>query len=271
VAVVHNLDWRALLDVVPKCDALIVDAPYSERTHAGHDDGTMSAERARDVATRRLTRSDGNAWEVAYAERIARGEVPGRRTINYGAWSDGDVHAFVREWSARTQGWMVSITDHILAFVWAAAFEAVGRYVFAPLPFVAPGSRVRLTGDGPSTWTCWIVVARPRNRTFASWGTLPGAYVLPEGHGGKLPVVGGKPLWLMSQLVEHYSRPGDLVVDPCCGAGTTLVAALRAGRRAIGGDVNAEHAELARLWTANPHLSAPRGERQADDKQAVLF
>jgi DNA modification methylase len=75
----------------------------------------------------------------------------------------------------------------------------------------------------------------------------------------------------MSRLCEDYSRPGDLVVDPCCGAGTTLVAALRSGRRAIGGDINPEHAELARLWTANPHLSAPRGEKRDDEKQAVLF
>lgn len=178
---------------------------------------------------------------------------------------------FVDAWSSRTRGWIVSVTDDVLAASWAECLEYAGRYVFAPLPFVAPGSRVRLSGDGPSSWTCWIVVARPRNRTFASWGTLPGAYVLPEGHGGKLPVVGGKPLWLMQRLVEDYSRPGDLVCDPCCGAGTTLVAALRAGRRAIGGDVSAEHAELARLWTANPHLSAPRGERQEDEKQAVLF
>jgi hypothetical protein len=253
VAVVHNLDWRALLDVVPECDALIVDAPYSEKTHAGHDTGTA-------LTSKVWTRSNGKQDVAA-----------NRRQINYGHWTHEDVVEFVGAWAPRVRGWMVSVTDDVLAPSWAAEFERHGRYAFAPLPFVAPGSRVRLSGDGPSNWSCWIIVARPRNRTFASWGTLPGAYVLPEGHGGKLPVVGGKPLWLMSQLVEHYSRPGDLVVDPCCGAGTTLVAALRSGRRAIGGDVNAEHAELARLWTANPHLSAPRGERQADDKQAVLF
>jgi hypothetical protein len=255
VAVVHNLDWRALLDVVPECDALIVDAPYSEKTHAGHDEGTAEANRQR--------------GPIQCADALR--QISERRKINYGAWSEGDVHAFVREWSPRTRGWLVSITDHVLVPAWSAALEAVGRYVFSPIAYVAPGSRVRLTGDGPAQWSCWIVAARPRSKSFLSWGALPGAYVLPPGHGGALPVVGGKPLWLMSQLVEHYSRPGDLVVDPCCGAGTTLVAALRAGRRAIGGDVSAEHAELARLWTANPHLSAPRGERQADDKQAVLF
>jgi DNA modification methylase len=34
--------------------------------------------------------------------------------------------------------------------------------------------------------------------------------------------------------IEHYSQPGDVVLDPMCGIGTTLVEAVHAGRRAIG-------------------------------------
>jgi hypothetical protein len=253
--VIHVGDWRALLDVVTDCDLLCVDAPYSEKTHAGHDEGTAEANRQR--------------GPIQCADAVR--QISERRKINYGAWSEAEVFKFVNHWTDRVRGWFVTVTDHVLAPAWASAFDAVGRYVFSPIAYVAPGSRVRLTGDGPAQWSCWIIVARPRSREFLSWGALPGAYILPPGHGGALPVVGGKPLWLMSRLVEDYSRPGDLVVDPCCGAGTTLVAALRSGRRAIGGDINPEHAELARLWTANPHLSAPRGERRDDGKQAVLF
>lgn len=39
-------------------------------------------------------------------------------------------------------------------------------------------------------------------------------------------------------LIELFSQPGDLVLDPFCGVGTTLVEALRLGRRAVGADVN---------------------------------
>lgn len=67
-----------------------------------------------------------------------------------------------------------------------------------------------------------------------------------------MAVVGGKPLWLMERLVEDYSRPGQLVVDPCCGAGTTLEAARRTGRRAIGGDVSLEHARIAADRVSKP-------------------
>jgi len=34
-------------------------------------------------------------------------------------------------------------------------------------------------------------------------------------------------------FIEHYSRPGDVVIDPFCGSGMTGVGALQAGRRAV--------------------------------------
>jgi hypothetical protein len=49
-----------------------------------------------------------------------------------------------------------------------------------------------------------------------------------------------KPLALIEPLVRAHTREGDLVLDPYCGSGTTLVAAVRAGRRAIGIDAGAE-------------------------------
>ena len=231
-AQVFHSDWRDLLPVAAACNALIVDAPYSQRTHSGH--GTQER------------------WGTSLPPTHDGGQ---RREINYQAWGDADVRAFVEAWTERVGGWMVSITDDVLAPVWRAEFERVGRMAFAPIPFVAPGSRVRLAGDGPSCWTVYIMVARPRTREMSRWGTLPGAYVLPPGFAERMKVVGGKPLWLMERLVEDYSRPGDLIVDPCCGVGTTLAAAVRTGRRAIGGDVMREHAEAAAQRLRQPQQS----------------
>ena len=39
-------------------------------------------------------------------------------------------------------------------------------------------------------------------------------------------------------LIEAFSDPGDLVWDPMCGSGTTLVEAMLTGRQAVGGDLN---------------------------------
>jgi site-specific DNA-methyltransferase (adenine-specific) len=50
----------------------------------------------------------------------------------------------------------------------------------------------------------------------------------------------------MADLVKRLTRPGDTVVDPFMGAGTTGVAALALGRSFIGCDVNADHVSDAR-------------------------
>lgn len=55
-----------------------------------------------------------------------------------------------------------------------------------------------------------------------------------------------KPLALLDLLVRACCPPGGTVLDPCCGSGTTLVAALRAGRRAIGCDINPGAVRIAR-------------------------
>lgn len=50
-----------------------------------------------------------------------------------------------------------------------------------------------------------------------------------------------KPLRLMEQIVATHSQPGDMVLDPFMGSGTTGVAAIRLGRRFIGIELDPAH------------------------------
>ncbi len=59
-----------------------------------------------------------------------------------------------------------------------------------------------------------------------------------------------KPLALLTRIVELASNPGDVVLDPFCGSGTTLVAAAHLGRRWIGIDINPQAVEIARARLA---------------------
>ena len=221
--------WQDTLADV-ECDALIVDAPYSARTHGGQDARVES-------------------W----------------KGLQYDGWSPDDVRAFVDSWAPRVRGWFVSVTDDVLAPVWRAAYESTGRYAFAPVPWIDPTRGVRLGGDGPASSACYIMVSRPRARRFSSWGSLPGHYVLNGARGGI--VRGGKPAALMRALIRDYTRPGDLVCDPCAGGGTTLLAAVQEGRRAVGSEMDPEtHAKAverierklaqADLWAACERVKA---------------
>jgi site-specific DNA-methyltransferase (adenine-specific) len=49
-----------------------------------------------------------------------------------------------------------------------------------------------------------------------------------------------KPILLLEQIILLSTEPGDLVLDPFCGSGTTLVAAKLLSRNAIGVDVSGE-------------------------------
>lgn len=58
-------------------------------------------------------------------------------------------------------------------------------------------------------------------------------------HPAKMPPV------LAAHAIAAYSRPGDLVVDPMCGIGTTVVEAMHLGRDAIGVDCEAPWIDMA--------------------------
>ena len=48
------------------------------------------------------------------------------------------------------------------------------------------------------------------------------------------------------QIVERLTKPGQIVVDPFMGSGTTLAAAKALGRHAIGCDIDQAHVDVAR-------------------------
>jgi DNA modification methylase len=50
----------------------------------------------------------------------------------------------------------------------------------------------------------------------------------------------------MRAIVRDYSRPGDLVCDPCAGGATTLIAAATERREAVGAEVDDANYALGR-------------------------
>lgn len=180
------------------CDVVISDPPFSSRTHDGHDEGARPG------------------YDETY-----------RNVLSYTAWGKLEVNALCKLLPAK--GWVCILTDHTLAREWEAELQAIKRYVFAPLPCVMKGRSVRLCGDGPSSWTDWLIVSRTAKEH--KWGTLPGSY---EGKPSEIVHGGGKPTGMMSAIVQDYSNEGDTVLDFCMGGGTTAIACLANNRKFIG-------------------------------------
>jgi len=64
------------------------------------------------------------------------------------------------------------------------------------------------------------------------------------------------PLELAYRLVRMFSFWGDTVVDPFCGTGTTMIAAMKAGRNSIAIEIDPEYCKMAeeRLRTENSDM-----------------
>jgi modification methylase len=100
-------------------------------------------------------------------------------------------------------------------------------------------------------------VSRPASTLDTPAGELPlavwpCAQTSPQSQraGRYLPASTAHPAKMLPELarriVAEYSPPGGLVVDPMCGIGTTLLEAAALGRRAVGVELEARWAELAR-------------------------
>jgi site-specific DNA-methyltransferase (adenine-specific) len=82
------------------------------------------------------------------------------------------------------------------------------------------------------------------NRGLPDIQVFPWSSFKPNGHPAE------KPLDLMVWLIEHSTRPGDLVVDLFAGSGTTGVACVQTGRRFIGIEIDEGYADIARARIA---------------------
>lgn len=80
------------------------------------------------------------------------------------------------------------------------------------------------------------------------------------------------PLALARDHIRSWTQPGDVVLDPMAGAGTTLRAALDLGRDAIGIEIHEPYCRLAvrRLSQQTLGLDRPAGQSPVRKQEALL-
>ncbi len=77
----------------------------------------------------------------------------------------------------------------------------------------------------------------------------------------------------VSWLVRRFSRPGDLILDPFCGSGTTCLAAKLANRRYFGIEIDPKFADYARRRLSeadlfNPDRQTPKPCPEVSEKRS---
>lgn len=87
-----------------------------------------------------------------------------------------------------------------------------------------------------------------------------------------------KPLLLLERIIKIASKEGDIVLDPFCGSGTTLVAAILLNRQAIGIDISEDALEITRKRLDNPTRTESRllqrgrdAYKNADEESLMLL
>lgn len=78
---------------------------------------------------------------------------------------------------------------------------------------------------------------------------------------GKLLHPHQKPLALICRLIEVYTKPGDVILDPFCGSGTVLLAAKLLGRKYIGIEKSKEYCELSQRRVDGANVPLPGFEK----------
>lgn len=182
--------------------------------------------------------------------RSTRAVLEGRMTdasIDFAAMSE-DVRGFCGVQFPRiSAGWILAFCQAEAVVLWSNELVAGGAKWRRNQIWVKPDASPQFTGDRPgagyeSISTHWAGSGR------SQWngGGKRGVYTHCINTGGQTnPHPTTKPISLMLELVELFTNPGDVVLDPFCGSGTTGVACIRLGRRFIGIEKDAKYAAVA--------------------------
>jgi len=170
---------------------------------------------------------------VRYRDRTGRTVLNDDNT----AWLEPSFHEMFRV--LKPNSFAVSFyaydkIDHFVAAWTKAGFHIRGHFAF-PKRY-ASGTRFTERKHEQAYLLCKGHPAPPAN---------PPPDVIPWSYTGNRLHPTQKPVNTLKPMIEAYTRPGDVVLDPFSGSGSTLVAARELGRRFIGIELDQVHQQTA--------------------------
>jgi adenine-specific DNA-methyltransferase len=169
--------------------------------------------RYRDRSGRRVINDDNDAWLRPAFREIRRLLKPEAFAVSFYGWHK--IDAFMDAWKS-------------------AGFQPVGHIVFRKK--YASSSRYL---EYRHEQAYLLAKGRPPVPVCPPPDVIDWTYTENRLHPTQ------KPLTVLRPLIDAFSRPGDTVLDPFCGSGSTLVAARERGRHAIGIELDPVHHRTA--------------------------
>lgn len=144
--------------------------------------------------------------------------------------------------------------------LWRGSLTRAGLTYRRTIPWLKPGAMPSLHGRWPGQAFECIVLATQRGSSPCPVGGTARYYEHTRCQDGLHQTA--KPLPLMTSLVEDFTEPGQLIVDPYAGSGTTGVACRMLGRRFLGWEEDERMAEIARRRIAGERAVPVDGQME---------
>lgn len=219
-------------------DHVICDPPYGERTHTNHRVGSTAKYRG-------ISASPSRAKEIGFDPLTPE-----------------QMRGCAEQFARVANRWLIVFCEIEQASAWQSEIERVGLDYVRTGAWVKPGSTPQFSGDRPAVGFEAIVIAHRKGRKRWNGGGKHGMWTHPivKPQTGERLHTTQKPLDLMTELVEDFTDPGDLILDPFAGSGTTAIAALMLGRRFVGWERDANYHAIA-TRRINGDEAKPREEQ----------
>jgi modification methylase len=195
---------------------------------------------------RRVLKDDGALWVIGSYHNIFR---VGSLLQDLGFWILNDIVWRKSNPMPNFKG--TRFTNAHETLIWAAKARGGRRYTFNYDAMKMANDELQMRSD----WTLPLCTGEERLKDQA------GAKAHPT----------QKPEALLHRVILASTRPGDVILDPFFGTGTTGAAARRLGRRFIGIEREADYAQLAeerisKVTPASPEEVMVTGSKRAEPR-----
>lgn len=217
-----------IIPTLPTVQAVISDPPYEAEAHT----------KGRRLAT--------------FGQDGGRRRSIENRPIDFAQMTPGLRKQVARACQEKCTGWGLYFSQIESVYLWRRVLTAAGaKYKRAGI-WRKPDGAPQFTGDRPGMgFESVVCVWHGEGRSKWNGGGKHGVWEFTKhdrghGHGGlrnQHPTQ--KPVFLMEALVRDFTSPGEIILDPFMGSGSTGVACANMGREFIGIEINESYFDIS--------------------------